>query len=53
MTKQELQQLRETLAKFFSLYGQSEDEPKYLMVDEIICEVMSECGDEELPTVHN
>lgn len=47
MTKKEIQQLRNNLAHFFSIYGQSEDEPKYLMVDEIICEVLSECDSED------
>lgn len=53
MTKQELQQLREALARFFSLYGQSEDVPTYQMIDEIICEVLSECDSEVLPIIHN
>lgn len=52
MTKKELQQLRNDLAKFISYYGQSEDEPTYHMMDDIICEVLSEC-DEELPIIHN
>lgn len=53
MTKQELQQLREALARFFSLYGNSEDVPTYQMVDDIINEVLSECDSEELPVIHN
>ncbi len=54
MTKEELQKLRKDIAKFFSIYGMSDDDDAlFKEMMRTVKQVLEECGDEDLPTINN